>query len=143
MWHGMQAVGTRDLTKSIASEMESEIDLSPYFVAVKDACIKLIQKVMFGITIKLPLHDTKLMMLDAVSYTGSRQVSRIHEVEFVELLTTAIAADRLHRLVSIEPESVRKVAVGQLAETREFIAILPSLISSLGAYCSKYILYTA
>ena len=117
--------------------MESEADLSSYFVAIKEACSKILQRIMFSIKIRFPFHDTDLLMLNADAYSGSRQVVRVHEVEFVDLLSTVHAADRLQRLVSIEPEILREVAVTQIVETREFTAIVPSLISSLGAHCSK------
>ena len=117
--------------------MESDTDLSNYFVAIKEACSKVLQRIMFNIKIRFPFHDTDLLMLNADAYSGSRQVARVHEVEFDNLLSTVLAADRLQRLVSIEPVILRKVAVTRIVETREFTAIVPSLISSLGAYCSK------
>ena len=119
--------------------MESDTDLSNYFAAIKEACSEILQRIMFNIKIRFPFHDTDLLMFNADAYSGSRQVARIHEVEFDDLLSIVLAADRLQRLVSIEPEILREVAVTQIVETREFIAVLPSLISSLGAHCSKSI----
>ena len=75
--------------------------------------------------------------MNAVAYAGFHQVRRIYDVMFQDLVAATLLANYLYCLVSLGSDNLRKSAVEQIAELTDFVSLHPSLISSVGAHCSK------